>query len=98
MHGFLSSEYMNENQLLSLERPRGLVGQPTEGKVMTYMLPAKAKDAGMMMLDVTYRQPEFIGKDPVIIFDRTGRILHVWPDGYVPGFLEVQKVARGLMG
>lgn len=92
----LSFDTMNIYRLLSLERPMGLVGEPARGLDMTFMLPAEAKEAGMMMLDVTYG-PQYSRKDPVIIFDREGKILHVWPDRYIPGFFEILQVSRKLL-
>jgi len=89
---------VNYYQLLSLERPEGLVGEPSHYEDMTYMLPSKAQDKGMLLLDITYRQPEYSSKDPVILFDREGRILHMWPDNYVPGYFEVRKVCEKLLG
>lgn len=88
---------MNKYQVLSLERPKGLVGTPGWVEDMTYLLPNKAQEKGMIMLDIIYEQPGD-SRDPVIIFDREGRILHTWPDGYSPGFLEVEKVCKELLG
>lgn len=93
---------MNYYQLLSLERPEGMVGEPEEyPEEMTYMLPRKAQDNGMVMFDLTYRQPALryrtSYRDPLIIFDREGRILHQFPDDHVPGFFEIQKVCRRIL-
>lgn len=87
---------MNYYQLLSLERPRGLVGEPTRCEEMSYILPRKAQEQGMMLLDIFYRQPEY-PRDPVIIFNKEGEILHVWSDDYTPGYFEVKRVCEKLL-
>lgn len=85
-------DHVNKYQLLSLERPPGILAEPVDAIDLTYMLPAAAKDRGISLLDVTYS-----GEDPLIIFDRDGRILHRWPYGYMPGYLEVQEVSKALL-
>ena len=89
---------MNYYQLLGLERPLGIVGQPAEWgyQDMSHMLPGKARDKGIQMLDILYKGPER-QVDPVIIFDRDGRILHAWTEDYIPSYDEVQKVCKGLL-
>lgn len=88
---------MNYYQLMGLERPPGLIGYPAWAEDMTYSLPGQAQDERMIMLDISYRQPAYGSRDPVIIFNRDGNILHIWPDGYVPGYYEITKVCRNLL-
>jgi len=82
--------------MLSLEQPRGIVGIPDEWrcKDMSYHLPKQAQDKGLVMLDMVYHMPEAPSKDPIIIFNRNGRILHAWPEGYIPGPFEIEKVGK----
>jgi len=89
---------MNFYQLLGLERPLGVVGppEPWSSQDMSCMLPAKARDKGVQMLDVLYKSPE-CQVDPIIIFDRDGRILHAWAEDYIPSYGEVQKVCKSLL-
>jgi hypothetical protein len=94
---FLSRERVNINRLLSFANPPGLVGEPTCGLDHTFMLPAQARDRGLMLLDVTYRQPQLPQVDPYIIFDRRGRVLHCWPKDYTPGHFEIEEKARELL-
>ena len=94
---YLSPGSVNIYRLLSFQNPSGLIGEPIGGLDYSFMLPAKAKDRGMLLLDVTYRQPQSARADPFIIFDRKGRILHSWPEDYTPGPAEIRKVAQGLL-
>jgi hypothetical protein len=93
----LFPDRMNKYHLLSLERPAGLIGEPIRGEDLTFMLPTRAKEAGMVLLDVTYRQPEK-QVDPYIIYSQDGRLLHAWPENYTPGPVEIWKVAEVLIG
>ena len=88
---------MNIWQVVSLERPSGLIGWPRYWEDMTYMLPAEAQDRRLVMLDIHYERPMLPSVDPIIIFDRDGRILHAWPEDYIPGPAEIEKVGRKLM-
>jgi len=36
--------------------------------------------------------------DHYIIFDHRGHVLHVWPEDYTPGPVEIWKIAEGLIG
>jgi hypothetical protein len=93
----ISREEVNKNRLLSFQNPEGLVGVPTQGLDFTFMLPTPAKERGMILFDVTYSQPPYYRVDPFIIFNRDGRILHSWPQGYIPSSIEVEKIALGLI-
>jgi hypothetical protein len=92
------AEMVNQYSLLCLQDPPGMVGHPTLGYDLTYMLPPVASSRGLKLLDVIYEQPEEARKDPLIIFDRRGRILHIWPDDYTPGSAEIIATAKKLVG
>ncbi len=92
---YLSIDRVNVNRLLSFENPPGLVGEPTDGQDFSFMLPAKSRAKGMMLLDVTYRQPQS-QVDPFILFDRNGRIIHIWAEDYTPSPTEIRKIAERL--
>ena len=87
---------MNKWQVLSLENPSGVVGIPERWEDMTYMLPAEAQEKGLVMLDIHYRMPNRRSLDPIIIFSRDGRLLHAWPEEYIPGPAEIARVSRRL--
>jgi hypothetical protein len=87
----------NINRLRCFQMPIGTVGDPEWALDLSYELPSKAKDAGLMLLDVLYNQPPYGRKDPYIIFDINGRILHAWPDNYIPGPFEIERVAMRLV-
>lgn len=91
------ADLVNENLLLCLQDPPGMVGHPRLGYDLTFMLPPVASSRGLRLLDIVYEQPEQVRKDPLIIFDRRGRILHIWPDDYIPGPAEINATAKKLV-
>lgn len=82
-------------QLLSLEQPLGICGTPSSAIDLDRLLPPKAQDRRWRLLDMFYRQPKY-PVDPVILFDARGRILHRWPDDYIPMLAEVHLVCQEL--
>lgn len=88
--------YINENRLLSFQNPPDVFGVPVRAWDISYKLPGKVQERGIMLLDVTYQQPEDYA-DPYIIFDDRGKVLYSWPEGYIPGPREIWKVAESLL-
>ena len=89
----------NYVQLAQLQQPLGICGCPNEhqSQDMTLELPAKAQEKGWLMLDMVYTQPHFASVDPVIIFDRRGRILHCFRENHIPTFDEIRCVSDKLL-
>jgi hypothetical protein len=85
-------------KLMGLEKPAGVWGTAHLVEDMSWQLPSPAQERGMVMLDIAYREPAMVSlsRDPVIIFNREGNIVHVWPDDYIPGYLEIERVCRDL--
>jgi len=57
-------------------------------------LPIEGYLAGMHLKQLT---PKF-EKDPVVLYDRWGAILHQWPDEYMPTLVDIRSVIVGLHG
>jgi hypothetical protein len=85
---------LNEYQALMLEQPPGEVGLPKEWEDLSYLLPGRAQERGFIMLDIVYAMG--YQRDPVIIFDRRGRIAHQFPDDYDPGPLDIKRAWRNI--
>lgn len=43
-----------------------------------------------------YRPRDHAGTDPYVLYDRYGKILHRWPDDYVPSWVDVYEVCASL--
>lgn len=91
---WLPREKINPNRLLSFQNPPGIIGEPTRGLDFSFMLPARLREKGMMLLDVTIQKPLSATADPFIIYDNRGRVLYCWPEDYTPTLSEVEKVAN----
>ena len=58
------------------------------------LLPIEGYLAQMHLKQLT---PKF-EKDPVVLYDRWGDILHQWPDEYMPTLVDIRSVIVGLNG
>lgn len=62
-----------------------------EEQLQCDLLPKVAILAGFEL--VRLYPPDF-GRDPYVLYDRYGEILHVWREGYTPRWFEVYEVCR----
>jgi len=43
-----------------------------------------------------YRPRDHGGADPYVLYDRYGKIIHQWPDDYIPSWVDVYEVCASL--